>query len=45
VCSRTGQNLGRPWYTLMTDAFSRRLLAIFLTFDPPSYRSCSNSRC
>ena len=40
VCSRTGQNLGRPWYTLMTDAFSRRLLAIFLTFDPPSYRSC-----
>jgi len=40
VCSRTGQNLGRPWYTLMTDAFSRRLLALFLTFDPPSYRSC-----
>jgi len=40
VCSRTGQNLGRPWYTLMTDAFSRRLVAIFLTFDPPSYRSC-----
>jgi len=24
----------------MTDAFSRRLVAIFLTFDPPSYRSC-----
>jgi transposase InsO family protein len=40
VCSRTGQNLGRPWYTIMTDAFSRRLLAIFLSFDPPSYRSC-----
>ncbi len=40
VCSRTGQNLGRPWYTIMTDAFSRRLLALFLTFDPPSYRSC-----
>jgi len=40
VCSRTGQNLGRPWYTILTDAFSRRLLAIFLTFDPPSYRSC-----
>ena len=40
VCSHTGQNLGRPWYTIMTDAFSRRLLALFLTFDPPSYRSC-----
>jgi putative transposase len=40
VCSHTGQNLGRPWYTILTDAFSRRLLAIFLTFDPPSYRSC-----
>ena len=40
VCSRTQQNLGRPWYTMLTDAFSRRLLAIFLTFDPPSYRSC-----
>lgn len=40
VCSHTRQNLGRPWYTILTDAFSRRLLAIFLTFDPPSYRSC-----
>ena len=35
-----GRILGRPWYTMLTDAFSRRLLAIFLTFDPPSYRSC-----
>ncbi len=40
VCSHTGQNLGRPWYTILSDAFSRRQLAIFLTFDPPSYRSC-----
>ena len=40
VCSHTGQNLGRPWYTILTDAFSRRLSAVFLTFDPPSYRSC-----
>jgi transposase InsO family protein len=39
-CSRTGQNLGRPWLTLLTDAYSRRILAIYLTFDPPSYRSC-----
>lgn len=26
--------------TLLTDAFSRRILAVYLTFDPPSYRSC-----
>lgn len=35
----TGKNQGRPWLTLMVDAFSRRILAVFLTFDPPSYRS------
>jgi putative transposase len=40
VCSRTGRNLGRPWATFLADAFSRRLLAVYLTFDPPSYRSC-----
>lgn len=38
--SRTGQGLGRPWKTLLTDAYSRRILAVYLTFDPPSYRSC-----
>ena len=40
LCSNTGRNLGRPWFTLLTDAFSRRLLAVMLSFDPPSYRSC-----
>ena len=40
VCSETGVNLGRPWVTFLSDAFSRRLLSIWLTFDPPSYRSC-----
>lgn len=40
VCSRTGRNLGRPWATLLIDATSRRILAIYLTFDEPSYRSC-----
>jgi len=40
VCSRTGRLLGRPWATFLVDAFSRTLLAITLTFDPPSYRSC-----
>lgn len=36
----SGQPLGRPWMTLLTDAYSRRTLAFYLTFDPPSYRSC-----
>jgi putative transposase len=40
VCSRTGRVLGRPWLTLLTDAFSRRVLAFYMTFDAPSYRSC-----
>ncbi len=40
VCSSTGRNLGRPWLTILVDAFSRLLLAFFLSFDPPSYRSC-----
>jgi transposase InsO family protein len=35
----TGENLGKPHLTIMTDAFSRRLLALYLTLDPPSYRS------
>jgi transposase InsO family protein len=40
VCSQTGRVLGRPWMTLLIDAYSRRVPAIYLTFDPPSYRSC-----
>jgi len=40
VHSRTGRSLGRPWATFLMDAFSRRLLAIELSFDEPSYRSC-----
>ncbi len=40
VSARTGRPLGRPWVTFLTDAFSRRLLAVYLTYDPPSYRSC-----
>jgi putative transposase len=30
----------RPWCTFMIDAFSRRILAFYLAFEPPSYRSC-----
>jgi transposase InsO family protein len=40
VCSYTGVNLGRPWITAMIDAYTRRILAVYITFDPPSYRSC-----
>ena len=31
VCSRTVSNLGRPWATFLVDAYSRRLLAVYLT--------------
>lgn len=33
-------NLGRPWATFMVDAYSRRILSVYLTFDEPSYRDC-----
>ncbi|MCU5184258.1 DDE-type integrase/transposase/recombinase [Bacillus cereus] len=29
----------RPYITFLVDAYSRRILAHYLTFDPPSYRS------
>jgi TnsA endonuclease C terminal./Integrase core domain. len=34
--SETGLALGRPWLTLLIDAYSRRILAFWLTFDEPS---------
>ena len=40
VCAKTGRVLGRPWLSVLLDAFSRRILAVYITFDPPSYRSC-----
>ncbi|GHO67429.1 transposase [Ktedonobacter sp. SOSP1-52] len=40
IHSQTKKNLGRPWVTFLTDAYSRRILAMFITFDKPSYRSC-----
>ncbi|GAM14268.1 TnsA endonuclease N-terminal domain-containing protein [Mesobacillus selenatarsenatis] len=39
VSSSTGKNLGRPWLTLLIDAFTRKILAHYITFDAPSYRS------
>ena len=38
--SRTGQTLGKCWLTLMILSHPRRIAAYYLTFDPPSYRSC-----
>ncbi len=40
ICASTERTLGRPWVSFLMDAFSRRLLAFYLTYDPPSYRSC-----
>lgn len=40
VCSETGVNLGRPWLTLMVDAFTRRILAISVSFASPNILSC-----
>ncbi|WP_088227121.1 DDE-type integrase/transposase/recombinase [Desulfosporosinus sp. FKB] len=37
--SVTGKNLGKVWLTLLVDAFSRRVLAFYITYDAPSYRS------
>lgn len=39
VYSDTKKSAGKAWLTILTDAFSRRVLACYLTFDPPSYRS------
>lgn len=32
--------LGKPWLTLAIDAESREIVAFYLTFEAPSYRSC-----
>jgi len=40
VRTSLGRVLGRPWATFAVDAYSRRILACYLSFDPPSYRSC-----
>jgi len=39
VSSVTGKPLAKPWATFMTDAYSRRMLAVYVSYDPPSYRS------
>ncbi len=39
VSSRTGKRLGKAWLTIAIDAYSRRIVGLYLTFEPPSYRS------
>lgn len=39
ICSETGRSLGRPWLTIVVDAYTREVLALYLTFDAPSYVS------
>jgi putative transposase len=38
--SKTGQPIGKCWLSLMILAPPRRIVAYYLTFDPPSYRAC-----
>jgi hypothetical protein len=35
----TGKNLGRPWVSFYMSGY-RRILAVSVSFDPPSYRTC-----
>jgi putative transposase len=39
IDSRTGQPLGRPWLTLAIDVYSKMIVGIYLTFEPPSSHS------
>lgn len=38
--SRTGELLGKCWLTLLILSHPRRIASYYLTYDPPSYRSC-----
>jgi putative transposase len=39
ISSITGKPLAKPYATFLTDAYSRRLLAVHVSYEPPSYRS------
>jgi putative transposase len=39
VDHETGVSLGRPWLTLIIDSYSRAIIGLSLSFDPPSRRS------
>jgi putative transposase len=38
VSSITGKPLAKPYATFLTDAYSRRMLAVHVSYEPPSYR-------
>ena len=40
VGSKFGELIAKPWLSIMLDAYTRKVLACVLLFDPPSYRSC-----
>lgn len=35
-----GTPMGKPWLTILMDAFTRMVLAYVITYEKPSYRSC-----
>lgn len=39
ISRKTGAPLGRPWLSIAIDAYTRRVVGLYLTFDPPSYVS------
>jgi len=39
VSEENNLNLGRPWLSIMIDAYSRRIVGFDLSFDPPSSRT------
>jgi putative transposase len=39
ISLKTGKCLGRPWLSLAIDAYTRCIVGIYLSYDPPSYRS------
>lgn len=40
VYEESGGPAGKCWLSSATDAYSRRFLVVYVSYDPPSYRSC-----
>nr|WP_297352951.1 DDE-type integrase/transposase/recombinase [uncultured Caldimonas sp.] len=40
IDSQLAKNIGTIWLTMLSDANTRKVLAFYLSFDEPSYRSC-----
>lgn len=39
ISARNGRRLGRPWLSIAVCATTRKIVALYLTYQPPSYRS------